>query len=280
MNALELKHVYKQYGDFSIRDMNLSLPQGCIMGLVGENGAGKTTTIRMLLGMTAPDSGEIIVLGRPQGPGFDQVKEELGVVLDEPGFPDPLSARQIGKIMARTYRRWDDSAYRRYMKAFDIPEEKNFKDYSRGMKMKLSIAVALSHDPKLLLLDEATSGLDPVIRDEILEMFFEFTRREDRSILLSSHIVSDLEKLCDYIAFLHRGKLLIVEEKDLLLERFGLFHGSAAQAAALPHEAVWGQKATPYGVEVLVERNRTEGLSLSRLSMEELFVYMTKEVQA
>ena len=279
MNALELRHVNKRYGDFAIQDLNLALPQGCVLGLVGENGAGKTTTIRMLLGMIPPDSGEMEVLGAPVGRDFAQVRAEIGVVLDEPGFPAPLSAGHIGKIMSWTYPRWDADAYRGYLKRFDIPEAKAVKDYSRGMKMKLSIAVALSHDARLLLLDEATSGLDPVARDEILDIFFEFTRREDRSILMSSHIVSDLEKLCDYVAFLHRGQLMISEEKDLLLERFGLFHGSREQLEAIPAEAVWGRKQTPYGVEALVEQEKTPGLALSRLSLEELFLYMTKEVR-
>lgn len=278
MNALSLKHVYKRYGDFQIRDLCLELPQGCVMGLVGENGAGKSTTIRMILDMTKPDSGEIAVLGQEHGKQFHQVKEEIGVVLDEPGFPDCLSAEQIGHIMAGVFQHWDKEIFKKYNKAFALPSHKTIKEYSRGMKMKLAIAVALSHRAKLLLLDEATSGLDPVVRDEILDIFFEFTRQADCSILMSSHIVSDLEKLCDYIAFLHKGELLVCEEKDALLERYGLIRCSREQLAALDARTIRGKKETPYGIEALVERKMVPaGIKVSSVGIEELFIYLTKE---
>lgn len=275
-NALDLKHVYKQYGDFAIRDLNLELPQGCVMGLVGENGAGKSTTIHMILDIVKPDSGEITVLGSPHGADFNRVKEDIGVVLDEPGFPLCLDARHVERIMAKTFRKWDSKVFLDYLKRFSLPEKKPFKEYSRGMKMKLSIAVALSHAPRLLLLDEATSGLDPVVRDEILDIFFEFTRAEDHSILMSSHIVSDLEKLCDYVAFLHEGCLLECQEKDMLLERYGLIHCTAEQANAL-RGIIRGKKETPYGVEAVVLREQVPtGLAVSSIGIEELFVYLTK----
>ena len=277
MNALELQHVYKQYSDFSIRDLNLSLPQGCVMGLVGENGAGKSTTIRMILDMVQPDSGKIAVLGQYAGKNFNAVKEDIGVVLDEPAFTDCLSARQVDKIMGLTFRNWDSNRFREYLDRFSLPEKKTVKEYSRGMKMKLSIAVALSHHPKLLLLDEATSGLDPVVRDDILDIFFEFTREEDHSILMSSHIVSDLEKICDYVAFLHQGDLVECTEKDILLEKYGLIHGPREMIAELG-PLVRGKKETPYGVEALVERARIPaGMTAHPVGLEELFVYLTKE---
>lgn len=279
MNALEMSHVNLQLGDFAIRDLSFALPQGCVMGLVGENGAGKSTTIRMLLGARKPDSGDITVLGQSQGKGFDAVKEDLGVVLDEPVFPECLNAGHVDRVMDKTYRNWDSGQFADYLRRFDLPTKKSFKDYSRGMKMKLAIAVALSHGAKLLLLDEATSGLDPVVRDEILDIFFEFTRQEDHSILMSSHIVSDLEKLCDYIAFLHQGRLLVCQEKELLLERFGLVHVSQEQLMDLG-SAVKGKKETPYGIEALVEREDVpKSMEIHPIGVEDLFIYLTKEAQ-
>ena len=219
MNAIELSLINKSFGDFAIRDLNLVVPSGTICGLVGENGAGKSTTIRLLMGALRPDSGTSQVLGVDvSSPEFREVKEDVGMVLDEAYFPESLNAVQVGKIMAATYRRWDQNLYDGYVRRFDLPLKKQFKDFSRGMRMKLAIAAALSHRPKLLVLDEATAGLDPIVRDEVLDIFNEFTREEDHSILISSHILSDLEKLCDYIAFIHKGNLLFCEEKDQLLE--------------------------------------------------------------
>jgi ABC-type Na+ transport system ATPase subunit NatA len=200
MNAIELSHVTKHFPGFTLQDLSLTVPSGTICGLVGENGAGKSTTIRLLMGALRPDSGTCTVLGADSAaPEFLSLKEDIGVVLDEAYFPESLNALQVGGVMAKTYRRWDGKQYQNYLTRFGLPEKKPFKDFSRGMKMKLAIAVALSHSPRLLVLDEATAGLDPIVRDEVLEIFNEFTREEDHSILISSHILSDLEKLCDYI---------------------------------------------------------------------------------
>ena len=268
MNAIELSHINKSFGDFAIRDLNLTVPSGTICGLVGENGAGKSTTIRLLMGVLRPDSGTASVLGVDvSSPEFRDVKEDVGVVLDEAYFPESLNAVQVGKIMAATYRRWDQRLYDSYLKHFDLPEKKQFKDFSRGMRMKLAIAVALSHQPKLLVLDEATAGLDPIVRDEVLDIFNEFTREEDHSILISSHILSDLEKLCDYIAFLHKGKLLLCEEKDQLLAEYGMLHCTAAQLEAIDPEAIIYRKSSPYGVQVIVRRQAVPAdLTLSPIS--------------
>ena len=180
MNAIELSHINKSFGDFAIRDLNLTVPSGTICGLVGENGAGKSTTIRLLMGALAADSGTAAVLGTDvSSPEFREVKEDIGVVLDEAYFPESLNAVQVGKIMAATYRRWDQAAYDGCLKRFDLPGNKQFKDFSRGMRMKLAIAVALSHQPKLLVLDEATAGLAPIVPDEVLDIINEFSRKKE-----------------------------------------------------------------------------------------------------
>lgn len=279
MNAIELKHIQKSFGTFAIRDLSLAVPQGTICGLVGENGAGKSTTIRLLMGALRPDSGSAAVLGTDvASPAFRDTKEDIGVVMDEAYFPEVLSARHMGAVMARTYRRWNAEQYQQFLRRFDLPEKKLFKDYSRGMRMKLAIAVALSHDPKLLVLDEATAGLDPIVRDEVVSLFNDFTRDETHSVLISSHILSDLEKLCDYIAFLHQGKLLFCAEKDALLSDYALFTGTAAQADDLDPGAVVGREENGYGgARCLVRRCAVPAtLTLERPTVEDIILFMVK----
>ena len=279
MNAIQLSHINKSFGDFAIRDLCLEVPSGTICGLVGENGAGKSTTIRLLMGALRPDSGSARVLGTDvSSPEFRAVKEDIGVVLDEAYFPESLNAVQVGKIMAGTYRRWDQGLYDGYLKRFDLPLKKQFKDFSRGMRMKLAIAVALSHQPKLLVLDEATAGLDPIVRDEVLDLFNEFTREEDHSILISSHILSDLEKLCDYIAFLHKGDLLFCEEKDRLLEEYGIFEDSRENLDCLMPEAIVAREETRYGgVRALVKRDLAPaGFRMEKPSVEDVVLFLVK----
>ena len=277
MNAIEIKNLCKTYPGFSLDHVNLTLPCGCIMGLVGENGAGKSTTIRLILDMIARDSGTITLLGKDNRENIRLLKEDIGVVLDEVGIPACLNPKQVGKIMANTFRNWEQAVYDSLLEKLAVPPEKPFKDFSKGMKMKLGIAIALSHRPKLLILDEATSGLDPVVRDEVLDLFSEFTREENHAVLISSHIVSDLEKICDYIAFLHNGRLLLCEEKDALKEKYGILRCSREQLSALPPEAVIGRKETAYGVEAIAARDAVPaGLSLSPIDIEELFIFMVK----
>lgn len=281
-NALELRHVSRRLGDFELRDVNLTLPKGCILGLVGENGAGKSTTIRLLTGELRPDSGTVSVLdAEPGGPDFRAVKERLGVVLDDAWFPEILNARQVGTMMAMTYESWDAELYESYLTRFTLPREKNFKDYSRGMRMKLAIAVALAHRPEVLLLDEATAGLDPIVRDEVLEIFREFSEAEDHAILISSHILSDLEKLCDYIAFLHQGKLLFCQEKDRLLETYGLFVGTRQQAEELAEDAVLAREDSGFGgVRAIVRRDAVPAcLPLEKPTVEDIILAMVRKEQ-
>ena len=277
MNAIELSHVTKHFPGFTLQDLSLTVPSGTICGLVGENGAGKSTTIRLLMGALRPDSGTCTVLGADSA-AFLSLKEDIGVVLDEAYFPESLNALQVGGVMAKTYRRWDGKQYQNYLTRFGLPEKKPFKDFSRGMKMKLAIAVALSHSPRLLVLDEATAGLDPIVRDEVLEIFNEFTREEDHSILISSHILSDLEKLCDYIAFLHQGRLLFCDEKDRLLEEYGIFVGTADQVNSLQDGAVVARENSSFGgVRCLVKRALVPaGWALERPTVEDIVLFLVK----
>lgn len=280
MNALELKNVSKSFQGFCLEDLTLMLPGGCIMGLIGQNGAGKTTTIKLILDMLQLDGGSITVLGMDHKQHACLIKEDVGVVLDEVGIPACLTPKQVGKIMQHTYKRWDMQRYAALLQRLSLPENKPFSDFSRGMKMKLGIAVAMSHGAKLLILDEPTGGLDPVVRDQVVEMFYEFTREEDHSILISSHIVSDLERLCDYVAFLHRGKLLLCEEKDALLDTYCCVRGSAEQLALLDQSKILHKKQTPYGDEIVMRRRDVPSeFSYGPISVEELFVTMVKEAK-
>ena len=276
MNALNIQNLTKTYPGFALDNVSLTIPGGCVLGLIGENGAGKSTLIHSVLGMIRPDGGTVTILGNDKRTPL--VMENVGVVLDEVGIPSCLTTAQVGRVMAASFRNWDQAQYERYLKALALPEKKAFKDFSKGMKMKLGIAVALSHHARLLILDEATSGLDPVVRDEVLELLRHFVAQEDHAILMSSHIVSDLEKLCDYIAFVHKGKLLLVEEKDRLLEEYGLFLGSREDVDTLPETAVRARRASPYGAEALVLREAMpQGSRVTPISIEELFVFMVKE---
>ena len=278
MNAIEIKGLEKRYEGFRLGSFDLTLPSGCIMGLVGENGAGKSTTIKLIMNAIGRDAGKISVLGVDnRSSGFRDIKEDIGVVLDEAYFPEVMSARNVGKVMALTYKNWDAAAFEGYLKKFSLAPDKIFKEYSRGMRMKLAIAAALSHGAKLLILDEATSGLDPMARDELLDIFNDFTRDENCSILLSSHIVSDLEKICDYIAFLHRGRLVLCEEKDRLLEEYALVRLPEERLSELSEESIISRRASSYGTEALVLRGGIPAaIPTEHTSLEDIILFMAK----
>ncbi len=277
MNAIEIKNLCKSYKDFKIDNLNLTLPGGYIMGLVGENGAGKSTTIKLILNMVHKESGSITVLGKDNSDNFELTKEDIGVVLDEVGFSSYFNAKDINKIMSHTYKNWNSKQFYAYLERLSLPADKKFKDLSRGMKMKLGIAVALSHDAKLLILDEATNGLDPVVRDEVTDLFMEFTRDENHSVLISSHIVSDLEKICDYIAFIHKGKVILCEEKDRLREDYAVIRCTDKQLGELNQSAVIGARKDAYGVTAVAKKTEIPaGFECSPVTVEELFVFMLK----
>ena len=278
MNAIEIEGLTKSYGGFKLDKLDLTLPGGCILGLIGENGAGKSTTIKLLLDMIKRDSGSVRILGRDNSKEIKLIKEDVGTVFDEVGIPECLNARQVGKIMRGTFKNWHSAYYIGLLQRLSVPLDKPFGKFSRGMKMKLGLAVAMSHNAKLLLLDEATSGLDPLARDEVLDILNDFTRDEEHSVLLSSHIVSDLEKICDYVAFLHKGKLILFEEKDALLAEYGVIHCPEDRLAELDQAAIKYKKITPYGAEAIVKRNAVpRGTEISPVSIEELFVRTARE---
>jgi ABC-2 type transport system ATP-binding protein len=280
--SIVVENVTKRYNDFVLDNASLKLPKGSIMGLIGENGAGKTTLLKLILGLQKGERGQISLWGYDSNSLPIEVREDIGVVLDESCFPENLNLLQISKIMKAIYRNWDENNFEKYVEYFGLPAKKSVKDYSKGMKMKLSIAVALSHQAKLLILDEATSGLDPVVREEILDVFLDFIQDEEHSILISSHITSDLEKACDYITFIDDGKIILSEGKDDILERYGMLKCSAQEFENIPQEAVAGYKRNSFGISALVDKNRLAGRHLDKAyvidkaSLEDILLYSVR----
>lgn len=227
-NILEVRNLSKDYGDFVLDKLSFSLPRGVIMGLIGENGAGKSTTINCILDQTRKSGGEVYIFGKDHLLDEIEVKSKLGVVFDGNHLPDLFTPMEIGMFMAGIYTEWQWSEYLQYLDKFNLPKDKKIKDFSKGMKVKLAFAVALSHKAELLILDEATSGLDPVIRDDVLDMLMDFVQDENHSVLVSSHITSDLEKVADYITFIHKGKLVFSHDKNDLIDRYGIVSCGAA----------------------------------------------------
>lgn len=279
-NCLKVKNLWKHYPDFSLENVNFSVPTGCIMGVVGENGAGKSTTIKIILNLIQPEEGSISIFGKDYKD--ESLKEDLGVVFDHDCFSEDLTAKKLNKVMSFAYERWDDSVFFRLLNRLNVPNDKKIKTFSRGMSMKLSIAIALSHNAKLLLLDEATSGLDPLVRDEILTLFQEFVEQEDRSVLLSSHITSDLEKIADYIIFLHRGKVILTENKDVLIYQYGIGKMKQADFETVSREDYISYRSYGLQKEILLE-NREEfarkypGILVERGTIDEIFALLVEK---
>lgn len=278
-DVLGISGLRKRFGDFELDIPELRVEAGTVMGLVGANGAGKSTTLKLILNLLHRDEGTIQVMGMDNRREDAAIKQEIGVVFDEPCFHDLLTPAQIGKSMRPWYAKWDDDLYRRYLHQFELPSDKRVKEFSRGMKMKLSIATAMCHRPRLLLLDEPTGGLDPLVRDEILDMFLEFLQEEDHSIILSSHITSDLDKIADTIALIDHGQVLFHEEKDVLRDGYALVKGSMDQLRMLDRRELVGVRENRFGFEALCRRDmarRHPELASERPDIEQIMLFFTR----
>lgn len=281
VNAIELEGVTKEYDNFKLDNITFQVPSGSIMGVIGENGAGKTTTLKAILNLIHLNDGNIQVLGMDSVTEDKKIKEQIGVVFDESYFHDNLTINHITKIMGKIYANWQPDVFEHYVSKFRLPKDKIVKEYSRGMKMKLSIAVALSHKAKLLILDEATSGLDPIVRDEILDIFMEFIQDEDHTILLSSHITSDLEKIADYITFIHNGKIIFSKAKDDLIYNYGLVRCSEEAYKKLDKNHIVGTRKNQFGYEVMIDskrelKMREPDLVIDNTTIEEIILFQVR----
>lgn len=274
--AVEIREVEKGFNQFTLGTLNFCIPKGVIVGYIGQNGAGKSTTIKLILGLLKPDNGSIKVLG-VENVNKSGIKDKIGVVFDDLFLPEEIRIKDVERLGKNIYSKWDSKSFEMYKQKFNLPEAQLVKTYSRGMKMKLSMAIALSHNAELLILDEATSGLDPVVREEILDILLEFMQLENHTILISSHILSDLEKVADYIAFIDNGKLLFMEEKDELKENYGIIAVSDEQLCEIDKKAIVGMRSHAFGKELLVKRNLIpESLKFTKPSIEDIMVYYLK----
>ena len=282
-STLILKNVNKKYekSNFAIKDISFSVPEGSIVGFIGENGAGKSTTMNCSLNVIRRDSGTIEIFGREMTDEDINIRENIGVVYDSNNFPEYLTAKQLADILGRIYSKWDDFCFEQFLRRFGLPESQKIKTYSRGMSMKLAIAVALSHDSKLLILDEATSGLDPVMRDEILDVLLEFVKQENHSILLSSHITSDLEKIADYIVFIHNGEIFLSKTKDELIYEYGVIRCSENDFHNILSEDILSSMKKDYQIDVLIKNRKLiekkyKNLIVDSVSLDEIMLLLVK----
>lgn len=277
-NVIELKGISKDYGDFKLDDVSFSVPQGCVCGFIGQNGAGKTTTIQIILDAINRDGGEVYVFGKSMDKDSAALRENIGVVFDEMGFHDFLTAAQINTIMKNVYQNWNQEKYFEYLRLFSLPAKKACGSFSRGMRMKLQIAAALSHEAKLLIMDEPTSGLDPIVRNEMLQIFREFVVEEDHTILLSSHITGDLEKLADEVVFIDGGKIVLKGNKDEMLEKHGILRCKKDELKNISESLIVSAEISSLGAEVLVnDRKAAEKLYPEMIvepaGLEEIMIY-------
>ena len=282
-STLILKNVNKKYekSNFAIKDISFSVPEGSIVGFIGENGAGKSTTMNCILNVIRRDSGTIEIFGREMTDEDIDIRENIGVVYDSNNFPEYLTAKQLADILGRIYSKWDDFCFEQFLRRFGLPESQKIKSYSRGMSMKLAIAVALSHDSKLLILDEATSGLDPIMRDEILDVLLEFVKQENHSILLSSHITSDLEKIADYIVFIHKGEIILNKTKDELIYEYGVIRCSENDFHNILSEDILSSMKKDYQIDVLIKNRKLiekkyKNLIVDSVSLDEIMLLLVK----
>ena len=273
---IRIQNLTKRFEGFALEGVSFAVPRGAVVGFIGENGAGKSTTIKSILGLIRPDGGSIEVFGKDVGSLTKEERGRLGAVLGDGKLPENLTAKDLDGVFRHIFARWDAAAFFAYLDRFALPRGKKIKDFSRGMRQKFALAVALSHGADVLVLDEPTAGLDPVARDEILDILYDFMQDERRSVLISSHIVSDLEKLCDYIAFIHRGRLVFFEEKDALYEKYAVLRApletlrSCADAVVAVHRGEFGAGA------LVLRAKLPAGIPAERAGIEDIMLYFAR----
>lgn len=274
---LSIRGLSKRYMNFSVEDVTFKVPDGTVVGLIGENGAGKSTIIKSVLGAVHPDGGEILVDGMPLDKLDRSGRQKISFVLDDMGLPMELTLSMLDKVLANIFEKWDSAKFKALVQKFGLPEKKMLREFSKGMKMKATIAVALSYESNLLILDEPTSGLDPVVRDDILEMIYDYNRQNGRAALISSHITTDLEKICDYIVYIHGGKVIFNEEKDELLSRYAIYSTDEKQLAELDKTAVVKVLHRDYGVDILASKEKMpRDFEYRPVSLDDIMLFYSK----
>ena len=281
-NIIEIKNLKKKYDDkFELGEIDITIPKGVIVGLIGEDGAGKTTLIKLMLNIIKSDNGEIKIFGKDNKRKEKEIKEDIGVVLDNMFFPELLNAKDINNSMKDIYKNWDSKLYFSYLKEFDLPDNKSLKSMSKGMRKKLEIATALAHKPKLLILDEPTSGLDPVIRNEVLDIFQKFIEDEEHGVLLSTHITSDLEHIADEIIFIDKGKKVLQKSRDEIIDNYGILKCDIDYFSNIDKKDIITYKKTKYAYEILVDdKEKTSkkypSFVIDKITLEDLMVLVIK----
>lgn len=283
-NAIEINGLTKKYDGFTLDNISFNVPKGSIMGFIGQNGAGKTTTIKALLNIIKPDSGSISMLGLDNKEHEYEIKEQIAAVFDEQPFHEDFSAKELSIMMSGIYSAWDKAKFTGFLDRFGLPYKKKIKQFSKGMKMKLQIAAALSHGAKLLVMDEATTGLDPVVRNEILDIFLEYLQDETNSILMSSHITSDLEKVADSVTFIDHGKLLLTGYKDDILDNHAVIKCSKSDYKDIDRADFISARLTDFGAEVMVAdrsaaKTKYSGLAIDKTTLEEIMLFYVNAVK-
>lgn len=283
-NVIEIKGVTKDYGDFKLDNISFAVPEGSVCGFIGQNGAGKTTTLRIILDAINRDSGEVYVFGKSIDNDSAALRQDIGVVFDEMGFHDFLTARQINTIMKNVYKNWNEEKYFEYLKRFSLPTKKACGSFSRGMRMKLQIATALSHEAKLLIMDEPTSGLDPVVRNEMLQIFREYVIEEDHTVLLSSHITGDLEKLADEVVFIDGGKIVLQGNKDEILEKHGILRCKMDELRMISESLIVSVDISSLGAEILVNNRKAaeklyQEMMIEAARLDEIMIYYVNQTK-
>ncbi len=281
-NVIELEKVTKDYGDFKLDNVSFSVPEGSVCGFIGQNGAGKTTTINLILDVIKRDAGEIRVFGETIDKNSAALREDIGVVFDEMGFHEFMTAKDINFMMKHIYKNWDSEMFFNYLKEFSLPSKKKCGSFSRGMRMKLQIAVALSHHAKLLIMDEPTSGLDPIVRNEMINIFRDFVVEEDHTILLSSHITGDLEKLADEVVFVDKGRIVLAGNKDELLEKHGILKCKKEEMEKVSTSLIVSTETSSFGAEALINDRRAAAklypdMVIEPAALEQIMIYYVNQ---